>query len=153
VIALVNIDDADAELARKQIAWLCEGVVRTNQLYLLEHAVPPLYQSGVYYRPEPWAASAQSFSEVAEVLLRRWGECKSLSCWLLAEKRNAARTAAEAALYSLDIGHRDYGPGQSPRGYRNLPRRRGMQRLWHVRVKLPGGAIEDPSERVPVWPE
>jgi hypothetical protein len=154
LIALVNIDDEDSELAKRQIAWLLEGVVRTNQLYLIENAVPPLYESGVFYRPEPWAASAQSFSEVAEVRLRRWGECKALSCWLVAEKRNAARSAAEAGLFTLDIQARDYRPGQRlPRGYENLPRRRGRQRLWHVRVKLPGGGFEDPSERVPKWQE
>jgi hypothetical protein len=152
VIALFNIDDNDTELARGQIALLLEGVVRTNQLLMLEHAVPPLYSSGVYYRPEPWAASAQSFSDVREVMLRRWGECKALSCWLLAERRNASRSAAEAGLYSLDIRHRDYGPGQTPRGYK-LPRRNGKQRLWHVRVKLPGGGFEDPTERMPRWPE
>jgi hypothetical protein len=85
-------------------------------------------------------------------MARRWGECKALSCWLLAERRNGARSAAEASLYGLDIRHRDYGPGQTPRGY-NLPRRNGKQRLWHVRVKLPGGGFEDPTERIARWPQ
>ena len=152
MIALVNISDTDEELARAQIAALLEVVTRTNQMLMLEHAVPPLYESGVYYRPEPWAASAQSFSDVSEVLVRRWAECKALSCWLMASYRLAARSAAEAGLYTFDIRHRDYGPGQAPRGYK-LPRRNGKQRLWHVRVRLPDGSFDDATERLPRWPQ
>jgi len=152
VIALVSIDDDDEQVAKAEIAWLLEGVTRRNQLLLLEHSVPPLYGGAIAYRPEPWSASAQSFSNLREVVLRRWGECKSLSCWAMALHRNAASSPAEAARFTWDIRHRDYAAGQQPRGYRLAPRR-GRTRLWHVRLKLPDGSIEDPSERVPLWRE
>jgi hypothetical protein len=149
VLALVTISD-DAEVAKGQILMLLEAVVSTNQLMLLEHDVPPLYSSGVRFRPEPWAAAAQSFSNVSEVLLRRWGECKSLSAWLCATYRNAA-PPDQRHRYRLHVSHKDYGPGQMPRGYALQPTRAGRTRLYHVQVELPDGSIEDPTTQVQPW--
>lgn len=150
MIGLFEIDD-DPELAKAQIAWLVEGVARTNRMLMIEHHVPPIYQSGVGYRPEPWNGYAQSFSDVREVVRRRWGECKSLTAWLLASHRNAARDENMAARFGVDVSYRDYPPGQRPRGFKLQPDANGWQRLFHVQVRLPDGSLEDPTLKVPLW--
>lgn len=148
MLALVTISE-DPALAKGQIRMLLETVVRTNQLLLLEHDVPSLYESGVRYRAEPWHAHAQSFSDVQEVIGRGWGCCKALSAWLCAEYRNAAPPDLRDRI-GLHVSYRPYGPGEQPKGFRLVPRN-GRTGLFHVRVQLPDGSLEDPTTKVPPW--
>lgn len=148
MIGLIVIDD-DPEVAQGEILWHLEGIVRSNQWLLLRHRVPPLYSSGVAYRPEPWAARAQSFSKLSECLMRGWAECKALAAWRCAEARNADPDRADE--YRLHLSRRDYAAGQRPPGYRELQPRAGRTRLWHVQLQLPDGSLEDPSTKVRLW--
>lgn len=58
---------------------LLDMLVRQNMAYLRNHAVPPLYRSGVVYgRTKVW-------DTIPALYARRVGDCKSLSCARVAE--------------------------------------------------------------------
>jgi len=103
---------------------------------------PPLYESGIRFRPEPWAGrvpvangrggvrfqkGVEQFANAAAVLRRGWGDCAQLCAYRIAERREQ---------------------GQGGDFYfwkRNVQTPDGMLRNFHVMVKQPGGFIEDPS--------
>lgn len=82
-------------------------------------ALPPLYESGVVYRPE----SPDTWSTADLVLARGWGDCEDLTAWRVAELR-ARGVGAVGDVYRVR-------PGQ-----------------WHAVVQLPDGSVEDPSLRL-----
>ncbi len=63
---------------------------------------PPLYKSGVVFKPEPWAGKFEEFAHALRVLARGWGDCDDLVCYRVAELRvfgdRLAGTPPEKAL-------------------------------------------------------
>ncbi len=63
---------------------------------------PPLYTSGVVFKPEPWAGKLEEFAHAIKVLARGWGDCDDLICYRVAELRvfgdRLAGTPPEKAL-------------------------------------------------------
>lgn len=50
-------------------------------------AFPPLYASGIRFKPEPWAGRLEEFAPAIKVLARGWGDCDDLICYRAAELR------------------------------------------------------------------
>ena len=60
---------------------LLEALIQTDLAYLRNHAAPKLYASRVVYgRTSEW-------ERIPDVIRRGYGDCKSLSAWLIAEYR------------------------------------------------------------------
>lgn len=86
--------------------------------------VGPLYSSGVVYGEEP--PDEETFASPFLVNERGWGDCAHLCLWRVAELRNSGVPAT----YDVWIQARE------------------VKRTFHVRVRLPDGTIEDPSQRL-----
>jgi hypothetical protein len=83
--------------------------------------LPPLYQSGVEYRPEPNRGSGvEDFADPWTCFARKWGDCDDLVIWRLAEL--------------IHFGERVPAP---------QVRRAGAR--MHVLVRRVSGKLEDPS--------
>jgi predicted transglutaminase-like cysteine proteinase len=95
-----------------------EGLTAMNRAILRVNGAPPLYESGVVYKPEK-----PDHWETLDILLARgFGDCEDLSAWRAAELQEQG-IDAHADLYAL-------------------PNRPGK---WHAIVVLPDGTTEDPS--------
>ena len=96
-----------------------EYLIAVNRYFLRHHPeTPSLYESGVVYgRTVVW-------DSIPAVIERRFGDCKSLTAWLIAERRNRGLECMPVFRW---IGK----PG------------RGMQ--FHILVQTPDG-FEDPSK-------
>jgi hypothetical protein len=143
---VLTIDDESAEVIALQTRFHLEGIVRANQWLMLKNPrIPPLYQSGVKFRLEPWAMQVQHFSNCMQVLKRGWGDCKTLSAWRLASLRNAASTPEIAGRYGLKIYWRVHDDDDPLHDAAGSTAARRQLRIFHVQVRHPNGAIEDPS--------
>lgn len=138
VIDVVGVDD-DGVLAG--FAERILEVVVDNNRYLMRHPafkgrVPPIYQSGVRFRPEPWAGPGpkgiglEQFVPFPELLRRGWGDCAQLCPWLVAERREHGDPGARLRFYC-----RTYGDPKDPKRFRS----------YHVEARDGSGAIQDPS--------
>lgn len=96
---------------------ILEGLVRVNEIILLETMLPPLYTSGVKYERE---CNTEHWLTADQVYARKMGDCEDLACWRAAELRGAGDHAEVIVT-------------------------QGGSRLYHVRVRRQGGQIEDPS--------
>lgn len=154
--AIVDILGIEDDSTLVQVAdHLLEGVI-LNNLYLLKRypgRFPPLYESGVRFRAEPWATMpgtpggapgpgwqplppVEQFCPYPVLLNRRWGDCAQLCAARVAELRHGGEKDAMLRYYLRS----DKPPG--------TPNRR---RWYHVEVrrgKRGGGEIEDPSRRL-----
>jgi hypothetical protein len=65
----------------KVLAALMRALTEADVAYLEHHKVPKLYASRVVY------ARTNEWERIPDVLARGWGDCKSLSAWLVAEYR------------------------------------------------------------------
>ena len=119
----------DAEALQEQVAELVEFVARQNR-YLIRRfgrrRIPPLYDSGVLYRVDPWDDAFQHFADCLTVLQRGYSDCKSLVPYRLADLRE-------------ENPHEHYSAHVYPR------RLRTGGTCLHVQVRMPDGQIEDPS--------
>lgn len=70
--------DEDAYVLR----CMLDALIGVNLAYLRYHAAPPLYRAGVVY------GRTQEWESIPDVMLRGFGDCKSLSAWRVAELRN-----------------------------------------------------------------
>lgn len=151
--AIVDVIGVEDDGVLVQVAnHLLEGVILNNRYLLERHPrrFPPMYESGVRFRAEPWAnmpvgAPAPGFRPLppieqfcpAPVLIRRgFADCAQLCAWRVAELRHAGEEDAMLRYYLRS----DKPPG--------TPNRR---RWYHVEVrrgKRGGGDIEDPSRRL-----
>jgi hypothetical protein len=139
---LITVDDDDAEVVARQVAYYLNGVVSANRWLMRKHGgrIPHIYRSGVRYRIEDSAGNedpARQFQTVGnclEILERRFTECMGASAWLCAWYRERARSDAEASGYDLHVYPRDYEVDG-----RHV-------RLFHVVVRHPSGKLEDPSK-------
>lgn len=111
-----------------------EALVRQDVDYLMSHDVPPLYASGVIYRPEP--RGREDWDPVPVVLGRGWGDCEDLAAWRAAELRVLGEQHARADAYRSRV---------RPDG----------SAVWHAVTVREDGTIEDPSAqlgmRVRAW--
>jgi hypothetical protein len=159
-----------AELAR----GVLRGVVEVNRVLLrlakkVGKPYPPLYKSGVEYRPEPWTGitvhdndgeewdlpGIDEFANVRTVYQRGWGDCDDLCAWRLAELLEAGQKA-DARIYwryfvpdsRAESGRRRVSTKQAI-----ALRKKGVELIiiMHCEVRFapgPGekrGRIEDPS--------
>lgn len=134
---------------------LLGALTTVNQVFLKKYKVPRLYESGVRYRPEPeghmvfhpkhpekqidrafaerMSGGVEDFATIPAVLARGFGDCDDLAPWLCAELRESGERATIAVKWK---------------------RIRGVK-LFHIVVRRPNGAIEDPSKRLgmlePAW--
>lgn len=151
IVDILGVDD-DGELASISNDLL-EGVIRNN-VYLLRRypgQFPPLYESPVRFRVEPWALMPEAagmpagyrplppieqFCPYVTLLQRRWGDCAQLCAARVAELRAAGEEDAALRYYV-----RSDGPSGMP----------GRRRWYHVEVRRGsrgGREIEDPSRRL-----
>lgn len=94
-------------------------LIAIDQIYLRDNpGTPELYQAGVVYgRTEIW-------DSIPDVIARSYGDCKSLTAWLIAERR-------EQGLMCEPVFR-----------FRELP---NGQLQYHILVQTPDG-FEDPSK-------
>lgn len=110
----------------KTIDILLRALTAVDMLYLLEHpSTPRLYDSGVMYQEEP--PGAEDWQDILTCLRLGWGDCEDLACWL----------AAEYQVRGIDA-HPFASSQPLPDG----------STLYHIRVRLPNGGIEDPSKKL-----
>lgn len=120
-------DQRDAFISLRAVMHGCEMLYRVNVDEMMAYGpaeIPPLYQTGVYYR-SPNTKCGDVWQDARRVLERGYADCKSL----------AAYRAAELTVY-----HRI--PAKP------FVRRRWLEdgfALYHVVVVLFDGSFEDPS--------
>lgn len=69
---------------------LLEALVQQNGVFRRHHSAPLLYESGVVYgRTIEW-------ENIPAVRIRGYGDCKSLSAWLISDYRHVHRVEAKA---------------------------------------------------------
>ena len=102
---VLTIDDERAEVVAALTRVHLEGIVLANRWLMRKHGarIPPLYESGILFRIEPWAEKIQHFANCLEAIERGHADCKVLCCYRLAELREAAPTKAQAAKYRLKL--------------------------------------------------
>ena len=105
------------------------GVVLTNCLQIRRKLVPPIYESGVKFRPEPWQGRFEEFADALTTYRRGWGDCDDLVAWRVAELRA--------------IGDRRLGltPCNATIKIYWRPKTGG----FHCEVRMPDGSVEDVS--------
>lgn len=125
----------DTSALRSQCLYECLKALTAVDLHILRyHAargrpIPPLYQSGVFYQPEPegqedWNDILTCLSELRQ---GRGSDCEDLACWLSAEYQFRGIPAHPIFVW------------------RRMP---DGGTLYHIQVMLPDGRIEDPSKRL-----
>lgn len=125
---VLKMDLQDASTRVVAFRSILESIVVVNKAYLRQNAsTPRLYRSGVVYRDEP--LGYESFVDIPHVLRAGWGDCAHLCAWRVAELQLRGLQA------SIDVC--------SQRSMRV----RGVETpVYHIRVRLPDGRIEDPSQ-------
>lgn len=141
---VTTIDGTPEEVA-VQIGYYLNGLAQANRLIMRRERIPPIYQARLPYRVEPDAAEFQSLSTVREVLDRGWMECKSAAAWLLAEYREKQPSEEHARRFDIFVDWKERASDPLRRG---LVPRDGIVRVYHARVLLPDGRIEDPTRRL-----
>jgi hypothetical protein len=116
----------DGDELQREVADLVELVARQNRYLMRRGArrIPPLYDSGVVYRQDPWDPRFQHFPGVLTILERGYSDCKGLVPWRLAELRQAH----PERLYAVRV----------------YPRRRPDGIELHLQIEGPD-FVEDPS--------
>lgn len=104
------------------------GVVLTNSLQIRRKLVPPIYESGVKFRPEPWQGKFEEFADALTTYRRGWGDCDDLVAWRVAELRT--------------IGDRRLGLHPCKATIKIYWRTSGG---FHCEVRMPDGSVEDVS--------
>lgn len=137
MIALVHLVGVDDDTVLCGFAERILEVIVDNNRYLMRRypkRVPPIYQSGVRFRPEPWAGAnplgvaIEQFCPFPQLLERGWADCAQLSPWLVAERREHGDPRARLRFYCRTVGE---GPER--------------RRFFHVETRDGSGRIQDPS--------
>lgn len=114
------------DLNKDNLAILLEALTRINADYLLRHpSTPQLYQSGVRYRREP--PGSERWLSVPAILRTGFGDCEDLACWRAAELRIRGIRAKAFPTLVPSVSGRE---------------------LWHIKVGVLGGEVEDPSKKL-----
>ena len=144
---VLTIDDERPEVVAALTRAYLEVVVTQNRYLMKKHGkrIPPLYDSGIRFRIEPWAEKIQHFANCMEILERGHGDCKTLCCYRLAELRESAPTKAQAAKYRMKLYWRIFTDEDPLHDGVGTAKARRSMRIYHVQVRHPNGAVEDPS--------
>ena len=150
---VVTVQDSDPVAVALQTRDLLRCVSRTNLWLMHKHgnSIPPLYESGIKFRTEPWGDQVQHAANCVEALERGWADCKVLCCWLRAE-RILQFPKLDPEKFDFKIYWRvfDSDPLHNQIQGRSL----GECRIYHVQLRLPKEAaralgldsdLEDPS--------
>lgn len=101
---------------------LLESLIAINRDYLKRHpATPALYRSGVRYR------RTVVWDSIPNLYRRQYGDCKSLTCALVAEYRHRGIPCRPV--------------------FRFMSRDDGSN-LFHILAELDSGKFEDPSKKL-----
>ena len=100
------------------ITAMMEGLTVLDMVLIERRGLPPLYELGIRYRPEP--AGVERWLNADEMQSRRFADCEDLACYRTAELRLRGVPAIA------------------------VTKRTGPKR-FHGVVQLPDGRIEDPS--------
>jgi hypothetical protein len=145
LVATIYDDDPDAVSA--QCRYFLEGIVGINRRLLRQRKnIPPLYQSGVRFRSEPWADEVQRYANLLEVLEQGWGDCKHLCAWRMAELREANPGRVFGFRFSLRT-IKGYGRADSLHAGARI-RGPTIYDIYHVQIEIPAGFGEQPIEDV-----
>jgi hypothetical protein len=138
---VATVDDEDQEVVAIQTRYFLEGVTSVNRWLMRKRhlRIPPLYESGVRFRLEPWADDVQFFANVLEVIEQGWGDCKMLCAWRCAELRE--QRPHETFGFKLYWREVDADPLHAALG-----RKRIKYDVYHVQIRLPGE--DEPVEDV-----
>lgn len=144
---VVTIDDERPEVVAALTRAHLEAVVLQNRWLMRKHGarIPQLYESGILFRIEPWASKVQHFAHCLEAIERGHADCKVLCCYRLAELREAAPTKEHARRYGLKLYWRIFNDEDPLHEGVGSKGKRKTMRIYHVQVRHPNGAIEDPS--------
>lgn len=111
-------------IQRPGVLALCaRKLVQAAVLANRDQIIPPLYESGVFYRREP--KGVETIRDVASVLRLGHGDCAHLAAWRCAELRNRGENARIRITWKI------------------APER--GRALYHVQVRRGDGSVEDPS--------
>ena len=114
---------ADTAENADSLAALLEGLIAQNEVYRRYHAAPLLYESGVVYgRTLEW-------ENILAVRVRGYGDCKSLSAWLISDYRHVKKIPAKAVFRWIELpgGRRDFHIlVQTKKGFECPSRKLGM---------------------------
>lgn len=128
VVVLPPAVTADAAELQREIADLVEFVTRQNRWLMRrlgKQQIPPLYDSGLRYRRDPWGPSIQQIPNALTVLHRRFIDCKGAVPYRLAELREQY-PSQHFAVHAY-------------------PRLHAGELMIHLQIRKPDGSIEDPS--------
>lgn len=123
--------DARRVLRHKNLYVLLDALTRIDlqEIIAANGKLPPIYESGVRYEPEPegqedWMTALALFQLPAN---KRVGDCEDLACWRAAELQMRGIAAHPVFVW------------------RKMP---NGSHLYHIVVRHPNGDIEDPSKRL-----
>lgn len=144
---VVTIDDKSPVVVAALTRAYLEVLITQNRYLMKAHGgrIPPLYESGIRFRIEPWAETVQHFATCMEAIERGHADCKVLCCYRVAELREAAPTKAQAAKYRLKLYWRIFTDDDPLHDGVGSAKQRRSMRIYHVQVRHPNGAVEDPS--------
>lgn len=128
-----------------QIGYYLNGLAQANRLLMREQPIPHIYHSGVTYAVEASYSSVQQLTNCLEAWRQGFIECKGAAAWLLACYREQQPSEDLARLYDIDVTWKERAADPLGRG---LVPKNGIVRIYHARVRLPDGTIEDPTKRM-----
>jgi hypothetical protein len=118
---------ARSDVFARAVRLLGEAAIFVNRIHIAQGGVPPLYASGVRYQNEP-VGLPDNLLDIPAIQKQGWGDCLHLSCWRVAELREAGEEKAGLAYVWKEVLIKGR-PG----------------RLFHCIVRRSNGVIEDPS--------
>lgn len=107
--------------SRKALEAATTGLVALNRYVLRRSPLPPIYESGVVYKPETRRPEEWRTADV--IYASGYGDCEDLASWRVAELQLAGEPAKVKVV------------------------RTGVRR-FHAIVQRVNGAIEDPSKKL-----
>lgn len=114
--------------AREIVAALAAGDAAAIRWGLMAPP-PPLYTSGVVYRPEPTEGEGlEEWADPWTVAQRGWGDCDDLVRYRLRELWEAGVTQAFPAVANDSKNWTGTG--------------------YHIAIRLPDGGVDDPAKRL-----
>lgn len=162
LVTRVGAGTGDPRVLAELAQIFLRAVIASNRVTIREarrrgKPLPPLYQTSVRFRPEPWAGKVEEFADVLTVYARGWGDCDDLVGIRCAELQEDG-VGADVRLYwrywrRLDDGKKVRVPEAEVMPYLakygRLPK--GVKATMHAELRHPPdhqhpkGRIEDPS--------
>ena len=121
IVVVMGVIPGTETVLSANIRRVIRGIAECWAEQLREHPLPPLYKSGVVYKPEPASNQCEVFSDPYTTYLLGFGDCDDLVIWRLAEVLASGGQAWAQAMRKI-----------------------GTTR-YHVAVRMGDGSEEDPS--------